>query len=69
MTLLSTFGRHFGLSTGSTFSVTSAFAVLRQRRALANLDEHALQDLGLTHADVNEELKRPVWDVPSNWRG
>ena len=49
--------------------VIKAFAVSRQRRQLAQLDDAALQDMGLTHADVDFELKRSAWDVPSHWRG
>ncbi len=57
---------------GSKFSLTrmkQAFAVLRQRRQLAQLDNAALQDMGLSQADVDFELKRSVWDVPAHWRG
>lgn len=43
-------------------------AVRQQRRKLAKLDKVALRDLGLTQSDVQAELKRPVWDVPANWR-
>ena len=50
-------------------AITKAAAVMRQRRALNRLDAAALKDLGLTRADVEAELKRPVWDVPTNWRG
>ncbi|WP_197917122.1 DUF1127 domain-containing protein [Thiosulfatihalobacter marinus] len=68
MTLLSTLGRHVGFSF-DTGAIAKAVAVLRQRRALARLDDAALKDLGLTAGDVNAEIRRPVWDVPSNWRG
>ncbi|MGX9351545.1 DUF1127 domain-containing protein [Shimia sp. W99] len=68
MTLLSTIGRSFGISF-DTSAITKAAAVMRQRRALNRLDAAALKDLGLTRADVEAELKRPVWDVPTNWRG
>ncbi len=44
-------------------------AVWRQRRQLAALDNAALEDMGLTQADVRDELKRPAWDVPSHWQG
>ncbi len=43
--------------------------VARQRNELAQLDAHALEDIGLTQADVSQELKRPLWDVPAHWRG
>ena len=35
-----------------------------QRRKLALLDEDALQDLGLSHADVLSESQRSFWDDP-----
>ncbi|MEP2530833.1 DUF1127 domain-containing protein [Shimia sp.] len=69
MNLYSTLNRRSGFSTNRMPSLFKALAVLRQRRALARLDNAALADLGLTRADVSRELKRPIWDVPSNWRG
>jgi uncharacterized protein YjiS (DUF1127 family) len=59
-------------SRGSKFSLTrltQAFAVLRQRRQLSQLDATALRDMGLTQTDVDCELSRSAWDVPANWRG
>ncbi len=42
---------------------------LRQQRLhLAQLDDHLLRDIGLTNAAAAEESRRPVWDVPQNWR-
>lgn len=43
--------------------------VARQRKELSQLDANALDDIGLTQADVACELKRPLWDVPAHWRG
>ena len=40
----------------------------RQRAALAKLDDAALADIGLTRLQANIEAKRPLWDVPANWR-
>lgn len=48
-------------------SIWSYFAVLRQRRALAALDDTRLTDLGLTRKEAETEAKRPIWDVPSHW--
>jgi len=45
------------------------FALYSQRKALAKLDASDLRDLGLTRAQALEEANRPIWDVPSNWRG
>lgn len=69
MTLISTLGRHVGLSAvkGPTFSDLAALR--RQRKALARLDDNALSDIGLTRADAQTEAKRSVWDVPCSWRG
>ncbi len=33
----------------------------RQRRALAQLDARMLQDVGLSRADVDLELRKPFW--------
>ena len=33
----------------------------RQRRQLAQLSDHALQDIGLTRADVRMEIEKPFW--------
>lgn len=52
-----------------TFSMISqAIAVRRQRLALRSLDDNALSDIGLTKAQAEAESKRPIWDVPANWR-
>ncbi len=34
---------------------------VRQRRRLAELDDAALKDIGLTRADVRIELEKPFW--------
>lgn len=36
-------------------------ACWRERRHLAELDEHLLRDIGLTQDDVRSELERPWW--------
>ncbi|WP_226622851.1 DUF1127 domain-containing protein [Alloyangia pacifica] len=40
----------------------------RQRRKLAELDDHLLRDLGLTRRQALEEAKRGFWDAPGHWR-
>lgn len=45
------------------------FGLWRQRQALARMDDHMLQDLGLTRDEAQAESARPVWDVPAHWRG
>lgn len=42
-------------------------AVARQRRALARLDDRALDDIGRSPDEARAEAARPVWDVPSQW--
>jgi uncharacterized protein YjiS (DUF1127 family) len=46
------------------------FGVLRQRHALARLDAHLLDDIGVGRADAAREAARPGWDIPSSetWR-
>lgn len=41
-------------------------ALYRERRALANLDEDALEDLGLTRKQADTESQRHFWDIPAN---
>lgn len=45
-----------------------AIALYRQRRALGNLDDAALHDIGVSRAEARAEAARPVWDVPAHWR-
>ena len=40
-------------------------AVWNERRALAELDEHARRDLGLPEGVVAREAHRPFWDIPA----
>lgn len=42
-------------------------ALRRQRRTLAQLDDHLLADIGLTPEAARIEAERPVWDVPAHW--
>ncbi|MCA8883708.1 MAG: DUF1127 domain-containing protein [Rhodobacteraceae bacterium] len=39
----------------------------RQRKALAELDPHMLNDIGVTEAQALKEARRPLWDAPANW--
>lgn len=45
-----------------------ALLARRQRDRLRQLDDAALDDIGLTRAEAENEAARPVWDVPANWR-
>ncbi|MGK7652477.1 DUF1127 domain-containing protein [Roseovarius sp. MMSF_3350] len=44
-------------------SLLDALELYRQRRALARLDDHALDDIGLTRAEADAEARRPIWDI------
>lgn len=46
---------------------TDALAAHRQRQTLANLDDWALADIGLTRAAALTEAEKPLWDVPHHW--
>ncbi len=45
-------------------SITTAFTVWTQRRALANLDDARLKDLGISPQAATIEAARPFWDLP-----
>lgn len=48
--------------------LASVFQTRRERVALSHLDQHMLNDLGLTRDQAQREVDRPIWDVPSHWR-
>ena len=48
-------------------SLRNLFALSRQRRALAQLDESRLNDIGISRDEALKEARRPVWDVPQGW--
>lgn len=41
-----------------------ALAVWQERRLLAQLDDRALRDIGLSRGDAYRESSRPWWDLP-----
>lgn len=52
----------------SSTSLRQLYTVWRSRRALAALDEAALNDIGVSFRDAQTEANRPFWDVPQTWR-
>ena len=40
----------------------------RSRHGLARLDDHLLQDIGLTRSEAMVEANRAPWDAPSHWK-
>ncbi|WP_299850182.1 DUF1127 domain-containing protein [uncultured Roseovarius sp.] len=47
-------------------SLRDVLSVYRQRRALAQLDDAALLDLGITREEAETESRRHFWDMPEN---
>ena len=45
-----------------------AASVYRERRRLAQLDDHALRDIGPSKLDAERESRRPIWDLPGERR-
>ncbi len=48
--------------------VLQALSVMRQRRKLAQLDDAALKDIGITRAEASAEADRFFWDAPQIWK-
>lgn len=47
--------------------VMAAHSVARQRKALSELSDAQLADIGLTRAEADREAARPAWDAPQHW--
>ena len=47
--------------------LTLTGSLWRQRRALADMSDHMLDDLGISRADALAEAAKPMWDVPQHW--
>ena len=72
MTLIETRRHSATLNLRAGNSVSSAiirmYDIWRQRQVLRNLDAHALEDIGVTRKQAQDEARRPVWDAPATWR-
>ena len=53
------------LATDAARSVAGWAERRRQLRALSELDDHLLRDVGLTHDDVEHACSRPFWALKS----
>ena len=49
-------------------SLRTLLSVWKSRRALARLDAHALDDIGVDANRAARESAKPIWDVPATWR-
>ena len=58
----------YASSPRSATSLRHLCNVWRSRRALATLDDAALEDVGITRHDATREAARPFWDAPNTWR-
>ena len=48
--------------------ISTLLAVARQRRELAALDAHMLQDIGVTPSQAVAESRKAIWNAPNHWR-
>ncbi|EBA12518.1 hypothetical protein RCCS2_14514 [Roseobacter sp. CCS2] len=44
------------------------FAVNRQRRRLLDLDDHMLNDIGVSRSEALKESRQTPWNAPDHWR-
>jgi uncharacterized protein YjiS (DUF1127 family) len=49
-----------GFFTRLLAAIAEADRIHRERQYLAQMDEHMLRDIGLTPADVEAEMRRPI---------
>ncbi|MGR3362679.1 MAG: DUF1127 domain-containing protein [Maritimibacter harenae] len=45
-------------------TLRAALATRRERRALLQLPDHLLDDIGVSHRDAWSEGRRPFWELP-----
>jgi uncharacterized protein YjiS (DUF1127 family) len=46
----------------------SCYAAWQQRQDLARLEDHLLEDIGYSRAEVHKETNKPFWDAPHSWK-
>ena len=47
--------------------IFKAWSIWLERQALSDLDDHLLNDIGVSRTEAKKETKRPVWDAPNRW--
>ncbi|WP_170472574.1 DUF1127 domain-containing protein [Ruegeria conchae] len=62
---ISTLRRIKGKSIGDR--LLNMLSLSRQRQKLAQLDDRALEDIGITRSEAEAEASRPMWDAPDCW--
>lgn len=46
--------------------ISLAYQVYNERRALKNISDEMLADMGMTRSEINKECNRSVLDIPAN---
>jgi len=57
--------RRGGLGLLGRLVASTAFG--RSRRRLGELDDHMLNDIGLTRSQARREAERSAWNAPAHW--
>ncbi len=60
-------GAHGRRSRPITKELMLRFSLWRSRRALGQLDDRQLADIGITRTEAAKEANLGVWDVPHTW--
>ncbi|SLN31447.1 hypothetical protein TRL7639_01324 [Falsiruegeria litorea R37] len=68
MTLINTSMTHRRPRASILKTLAHLVALHRQRKALARMDDAALDDIGVSRAQAAREASRPIWDAPETWR-
>ncbi len=68
MTLINTSIAHRRPRASILKTIAHLIAVHRQRKALASMDDIALNDIGVSRTQAEREASRPIWDAPETWR-
>lgn len=48
--------------------ILTAFDTRRTVIEISSLSDEQLKDIGLTRADIQQEVAKSLWDAPSHWR-
>jgi uncharacterized protein YjiS (DUF1127 family) len=67
MAFISTHRSRTALPKTVRLTLFDLISLYRQRRALARLDDRALEDIGITRAEADAEARSGFWDVPNHW--